>query len=142
VGLGQCFAAAQRRRQRGGQDFAERCVGVARQPLQGGQQLVVEHRRGVEPGDGVAQRGAIVLARPDGGDHADQLARPERHAHTPPDRLAVSGIAGRRAIVEQERQRHREGDAQAGLGAGHRVGGRQWVEALEWVGSGDVQCAD
>jgi hypothetical protein len=95
-------------------------VQVAGQPAQRGEQFAVQQRAVVQN----LQRGAqfharLRLAVPD-HDAAD-LALAERHPQALPDRHRPCLRAGRRQVVEQARQRHRQGDAQHGKRDRHRA---------------------
>ena len=50
------------------------------------------------------------------GDDTDEFARSERHAHATADVIRRGYVAFRRVVVEQSRQRQRQGDAQDGIG--------------------------
>ena len=110
MGVGQGLAVAQRAGQGGAEYFAQRRVGVARQPLQALPQLTLQQRLRVAPGQRLAQALAVVgLAVPH--HHPDQLAVAERHLQAAADRNR-GAIALRRQVVEQAGQRDGQGDLQ------------------------------
>ena len=79
VRVRQGFAAAQQSGQGGGEHLAERRMRVAREPAQRIEQLAVEHRAVVEPGERGAQLRSRCRGRVDGDHDPDQFARSERH---------------------------------------------------------------
>ncbi len=131
VGVGQNFAATQGAGQRGGQHFAQRGVGVSRQPAQRLQQFALQQRLRVQHRLGLAQLGDTGLGRTHADHHPDHAAAAERHAH-PAAHFGrpIAWAIARRQIVEQTGQWHRQGDAEDGISDGHGGGhGRQSTES-------------
>ena len=130
VGLRQRPALAQGRRQCGREHFAQRRVRVTRQPTQRIDQFAMQQRRDVEHRE---RRLRFARARIDGTDvrdDTDEFARTEGHAHARAHLHAVDIHAVGRAIVEQSRQRQRQGHTQDGVVGGHRV---QSKRAMRWT---------
>jgi hypothetical protein len=112
---------AQGRRQSAGHHFARRMLVVLPAPAQQVQQRGIEHRFViVQHGRDGQQAGRRHLAPPAVADHdAEQLAAAERHDH--PAANGRRRTAGRGQVVEQLRERNRQGHLDEG-GISHRPG--------------------